>query len=251
MSGKNLIGQVKILILFVQLLSSMPNAFDGVPWPDQFKLFATHISLPFTLDFLSAFALGGCHLSLYPLDAFVLHMLSVPMLAASVVTAYVVTAKLPGCQRTKTKVDARREMAIKIFLFLLQLMYPGLTARVFSIFRCDSFEGAVAQPVFVYNLLVKCHMDRHAVFEGLAVVFMLLYVAGVPLAVFLVLWLNRRHLNDESSPKHEAVKYKFGALYRQFTPQHWYFGECKLFKYSFLTSLLQVTSAIFSLARCL
>merc|ERR1711871_1598746 len=70
MSGKNLIGQVKILILFMQLLSSMPNAFDGVPWPDHFKLFATHISLPFTLDFLSAFALGGCHLSLFPLDAF-------------------------------------------------------------------------------------------------------------------------------------------------------------------------------------
>ena len=54
---------------------------------------------------------------------------------------------------------------------------------------------------------------------------MMLYVAGVPLAVFTTLWWNRKHLNDESSPKHKAVKYEFGALYRQFTPEFWYFGE--------------------------
>ena len=36
---------------------------------------------------------------------------------------------------------------------------------------------------------------------------------------------NRKHLNNESSPKHKAVKYEFGALYRQFTPEFWYFGE--------------------------
>ena len=54
---------------------------------------------------------------------------------------------------------------------------------------------------------------------------MLLYVAGMPLAVFVALWCNRKHLNNESSPKHEAIKYEFGALYRQFTPRYWYFGE--------------------------
>ena len=58
-----------------------------------------------------------------------------------------------------------------------------------------------------------------SVFEGLSVLFMLLYVAGVPLAVFVALWWNRKHLNDEMSPKHKAVKYEFVVLYRQFTPQ--------------------------------
>ena len=104
-------------------------------------------------------------------------------------------------------------------------MYPGLAARILSVFRCDTYDGALAAPVFVRNLLVECHTGRHAVFEGLSVLFMLLYVAGVPLAVFVALWWNRKHLNDEMSPKHKAVKYEFGALYRQFTPQCWYFGE--------------------------
>ena len=225
MVGKNLVGQLKILILYAQLLSSMPNAFDAVPWPEHFKMFAIRISLPFTLDFLSAFALGGCHLSLFPLDAFLLHMLLVPMLMATVFAAYVVTAILPGCQRTKEEKAARRELAIKIFIFAVQLMYPGLAARIFSVFRCDLFGGAVERPVFVRNLLVECHTGRHAVYEALAALFMLLYVAGVPLAVFVALWCNRKHLNEESSPKHKAIKYEFGALYRQFTPEFWYFGE--------------------------
>jgi hypothetical protein len=273
-SGKSLVGQVKILILFAQLLSSMPDAFDAVPWPEQFKLFAIRISLPFTLDFLSAFALGGCHLSLFPLDAFLLHMLLVPLLVVAVSSAYVATVKLPCCLRagwdaaqidgggggsgggggendgggggdndgtetvstTKTIMlvaARRRELAIKIFIFAVQLMYPGLAARIFSIFRCRVYEGAVEAPVFVRNLLVACHTGRHAVFEGLAVLFMLLYVAGVPFAVFVALWWNRKHLNDESSPRHNAVKYEFGALYRQFTPRFWYFGESCLFFFFF------------------
>lgn len=104
-------------------------------------------------------------------------------------------------------------------------MYPGLAARIFSIFRCRLYEGAVVAPVLVQNLLVTCHTGRHAVFEGLAVLFMLLYVAGVPVAVFVALWWNREHLNDESSLRHDAIKYEFGALYRQYTPQFWYFGK--------------------------
>ena len=235
-SGKSVVGQVKILILFAQLLSSMPDAFDAVPWPEQFKLFAIRISLPFTLDFLSAFTLGGCHLSLFPLDAFLLHMLLVPLLVVAVYSAYFATVKLPCCflrtgqrdgdaESKKTTAARRRELAIKIFIFAVQLMYPGLAARVFSIFRCRLYKGAVTEPVFVRNLLVTCHTGRHALFEGLAALFMLLYVAGVPLAVFLALWWNRKHLNDESSLRHKAVKYEFGALYRQFTPRFWYFGE--------------------------
>ena len=139
-SGKNLVGQIKILILFAQLLSSMPDAFDAVPWPEQFKLFAIRISLPFTLDFLSAFAIGGCHLSLFPLDAFLLHMLLVPLLMLAVYLAYVVTAVLPCCMKKESSArinlnlrQSRRELAVKIFIFAVQLMYPGL-AHAFSLF---------------------------------------------------------------------------------------------------------------------
>jgi hypothetical protein len=233
---------VKILILFAQLLSSMHDAFDAVPWPETFKLFAIRISLPFTLDFLSAFAPSNCRLSLFPLDAFLLHMLLLPFLAIAVFSAYVITTKLPCCLRTAgdnrgtttatTKApplktltrQSRWELAIKIFIFLVQLMYPSLAARIFSTFRCHIYGGAVDAPVLDRNVLVKCHTGRHAVFEGLAALFMLLYVAGIPLSMFIVLWWHRKHLNDKSSQRHTTIKYMLGALYRQFTPQFWYFG---------------------------
>ena len=99
---------------------------------------------------------------------------------------------------------------------------------VFSLFRCGVFGGAVLAPVLIRNPLVECHTGRHATYEALAAIFMILYVAGVPFGVFVALWRNKAHLNDESSPKHKAVKYQYGALYRQFTPQFWYFGECDI-----------------------
>ena len=229
-SGKGVVGQVKILILFAQLLSSMSNVFDAVPWPSSFMLFATYFSLPFNLDFLAGFALGSCNLSLDPLDAFSVHMSTVPLLAAAVTASYLCTTKISCCVASTVgaaershMTQSRRELAIKTFIFTVQLMYPGLATRIFSILRCVKFDGIVSS-ILAKNLLVECHVGRHALYEGLSALFMVLYVIGVPFGVFMALWWNRKHLNDESSPKHNAVKYEYGALYRQFTPQFWYFG---------------------------
>jgi hypothetical protein len=245
---QKLVGQVKLLILFAQLLSSMPSAFDGVPWPEHFKMFSVTVSLPFTLDIFPAFVVGGCHLSLYPLDSFLLHMLLVPMLIVMVFSAYAVTAKLPCCVKAPDAAArrnlrrSRRELAAKVLIFVVQLMYPGLAARIFSVFRCRSVEGVPGE-VLVQNLNVACHTDRHAVFEALAAVFMMLYVLGVPLAVFLTLWRNRKALNDESNPEHEAVAYEFGPLYSQFEPQYWYFGA---FVFCFLPGIVVVSVSVLS-----
>jgi len=51
------IGQ---LIMFGQILSSMPVTFDGVPWPPEFVAFLASIGAPFNLDFLSAFTVRLC-----------------------------------------------------------------------------------------------------------------------------------------------------------------------------------------------
>lgn len=49
----------KILLTFGQILSSMPVAFSGVPWPKEFLTFVFVLGFPFNLDFLKAFAIGG------------------------------------------------------------------------------------------------------------------------------------------------------------------------------------------------
>ena len=117
----------------------------------------------------------------------------------------------------------------------MQLMYPGLAARVFSIFRCRDF----GEFVLARNVLVECYTGRHAMFQGLSVLFMVLYVAGMPLAIFVALWRNRKHLHD-ATPKHEEIKYEFGALYMQFTPKYWYFEIIIILNKMLMTGALSV-----------
>ena len=60
---------------------------------------------------------------------------------------------------------------------------------------------------------------------GVAILFMVLYVVGVPLGVYFLLRMNRKHLFDESSPKHKQVTREFGTLFAQYEPK-FYFYEC-------------------------
>ena len=133
-SGGRVLSQIKILILFGQLLSSLPSAFDAVPWPPVFKSFAIYIGVPFTLDFIPVLGFGSCRLALGPLDAFLLHMMVVPLVVLAVYLAHLLTTKMQLCYiciRVKSNESERAfirklrlEFAIKITIFSVQLLYP-------------------------------------------------------------------------------------------------------------------------------
>ena len=38
----------------------------------------------------------------------------------------------------------------------------------------------------------------------------------------MLLWKNRKHLNDTNSDVHESVKESYGGLYEQYEPQYWW-----------------------------
>jgi len=50
-----------------------------------------------------------------------------------------------------------------------------------------------------------------------------LYVIGIPLGMFFLLWRNKNHLHDESSPKHHLIKNALGGMYTQYEPKYWWF----------------------------
>ena len=67
--GGSVFGQIKLIISFVQILGSMPVAFDSVPWPSNFKNFYFGLLGWVNLDFLSILVSPNtCNLSLSPLD---------------------------------------------------------------------------------------------------------------------------------------------------------------------------------------
>ena len=192
-------------------------------------MFVVHVSLPFTLDFLSAFVIGGCQLSLFALDAFLLHMSVPPLIGLTVLASYTTSSAGKCCLKGTNAVErahnrqSRKQLSIKTIIFITQLMYPGLASRVFSTFRCREFPGVLA--VLASDFSVECHTGRHALFEALSVLFMVLYVFGMPFGAFLSLWYHRKHLNDPASPRHDMVKFMFGALFEQFEPAFWWFGK--------------------------
>jgi hypothetical protein len=58
-------------------------------------------------------------------------------------------------------------------------------------------------------------VGEHATMMGLGVVFMCMYIAGIPLLMFFILYKNRKALHNENHPKHEEVLFEFGGLYSQ------------------------------------
>ena len=108
-------------------------------------------------------------------------------------------------------------------------------------YRCRQFKwNSDSEALLSKNLLVHCHVGRHALFEALAALFLILYVIGVPCIIFLLLWFNRKDLNDEDSPRHESVKFKFGALYQQFEPKAWWFEILIILMKCLMTGALSV-----------
>ena len=72
---------------------------------------------------------------------------------------------------------------------------------------------------------IQCDVGEHASMMILGVAGQLLYIVGIPVSMFVILFRNRRALHNPSHPKHEACVYELGGLYQQYEPSYWWF-EC-------------------------
>ena len=250
--GDGYFGQLKIILAFVQILSSMPGVFDNVPWPTGFIEFTFPLNFV-NLDFLSVFMARSCSLSIPFLDQFVLHMILPVALMMAVLVAY---QSSRCCLKSNTvKLKHGDELKYQIlctygifFSFLSSLLshtffpqlfytvllilflYPGLATKIFSVFRCKSIVGIEGQ-LLAADVSVACHEIKHVTYSIVAGAFLGLYIIGIPFFMFIMLWRNRKHLHmkegeEEPTKKNLAVKAKLGGLYLQYEPQYWVSGGC-------------------------
>merc|ERR1711865_90868 len=115
---------------------------------------------------------------------------------------------------------------LKLLIGLVLFMYPGLATRCFQMFKCSSFDG-VAYQVLEADPSMVCWEDDHKVYSMLSFVFVCIYVIGIPLIMFVVLWKNKKHLyveeGQEATEKQQEVEFEFGSMYTQYEPKYWYF----------------------------
>jgi hypothetical protein len=220
-SGNKWFGQVKIILSFLQIFSSMPGVLEGVPWPKPFLQFSLPLNI-FNMDFLAILAKSGCSLNVRFYDKFILHMM-LPIGCLLVIgLAYFIAKTCCVKKDEKKKQENIKETASKAVILIILLIFPGLATKIFTIFKCKTIEG-IPGSLLVEDYDQKCYEGEHFTFMIVGVVFLCIYVLGIPLIMFLLLWHNKKHLHDEKSPKHHIIKNALGGMYTQYEPSYWWF----------------------------
>ena len=106
------------------------------------------------------------------------------------------------------------ETTSKITILVVLLLFPGLSTKVFQMMKCLSIDGVEGQ-LLVEDYSVTCNQGEHVGYTALAGVFLGVYVVGIPLVMFLLLWWNRQHLHNINSPKHRWMNTALGGLFLQ------------------------------------
>ena len=178
------------------------------------------------LDFISYFMKSSCSLAVPFLDQFILHM-SLPVLL--LVAALVAHISSRCCLRSNPeKLKRGNELKYQILLLGVLFLYPGLATKIFNVYNCKTING-IDGHVLAADFAIKCYEEKHSIYLIVAVAFLLVYILGIPLAMFIVLWRNRDHLHfehesEELTKKHLATKARLGGLYLQYEPKYWVRG---------------------------
>ncbi len=91
--------------------------------------------------------------------------------------------KLKGIEKKRAKVK-------KILFLGIQLLYPSLATRIFSMFRCDMIHGIPNKYYLVSDYSIDCNSTKHIIYSIVAVIFLFLYIIGVSCPFTLVLKLH-------------------------------------------------------------
>ena len=215
--GANLFGQLKIILMFVQILSSMPSVMDTAPWPDVFVEFAINLGLTFNLDFLSVFSISSCTLAVPFLEQFQVHMALPIVLYLGIQGANIIASFV---RKSKDERQHRKEKVTKVLILVILLLYPSLATRVFQVLRCKSVNG-VDGLVLAADYSVICGEAQHSINVAIACVFLCVYILGIPFGILILLKKHRSALHDETHPQHKEIEFEYGGLYTQYEKKFW------------------------------
>ena len=215
-----LTGMLSIIISWLQILSALTVTYK-MAWPSDFATYSQGTGAVVNLEIMSVLAVGSCQLAVPFINKFLLQILTPPLFITSVFLAWVVLKCCHGKQKGWKKVQkARTEVAQSFVVVIVQLLYPKLATRTFQMFRCVDLGPKIGR-LLDADFSKKCFEGVHAEYVPFAIFSFALYLVGLPLGTFFILYLNRKKL---ASPEFES---KYGDLYRQYDKE-WYFWECLL-----------------------
>jgi hypothetical protein len=127
-------------------------------------------------------------------------------------------------RRCKLKLESIKHRMILTMTLLLFLCYPLLVKLCLSMFKCATIGGI---PYLVADLQDACFVDRHLQYVMLLSVPQLIILTCLPILFFLLLRVNKKHLENAN------FRLRYGLLYHGYVKgREWWEGIIALRKIS-------------------
>jgi hypothetical protein len=161
-----------------------------------------------------------------------------------------------GDERTQERRAEASAEATSGMWFMVMLLYPQLSATIFSVLRCRALGENSSWLEADYA--VSCQSERYQTFRVMAIVLVVLVPLGVPLLLLRLLLRHQQHTGDEwdqqrlSAPSLQAstqlkqmyrrtqAKQAFGFLTEDFKPEWYWFEPVDMLRKLALSGLLQL-----------
>jgi hypothetical protein len=238
----SLVQRLRIAVTWVQCLGPFVFTFS-IPWPKAFADQLTVLNDIFTIDIFNLIGNIGtisCEMNTDFFSGFGPHMLLLPLLLLTMSMAYVI-ARLRGPKVLKVKgacLDSKEAITtrlVQVLLSIVFLLYPGICAKLFRLFKCTDYSGTFYLDA---DLTVRCFEGKHAEYTRYGIVGMLVYAFGIPLGLFTVLFWQRRAIHTDIQQTNTAMVARWGQIYAGYNADVYYFEIIEMMRKMILTGAL-------------
>jgi hypothetical protein len=107
----------------------------------------------------------------------------------------------------------------KLLLIAIFFCYPGITTKIFLMWKCVD----IGDKSYLYSQMsIECYESPvHQQYLVYSTICMVVYVIGIPLVMFAVLYRARKDIQNH--PDDLATRMKYGMLYSSYEPAYYYF----------------------------
>ena len=128
----------------------------------------------------------------------------------------------------------------------LQMFYPSICAKVFSIFNCIEVPSLPAgdnvRLRYAYDVRCWSSIDGHWFFVAWAVFFLVIYVLAFPAGLFAILYRNRHVLQEYKEAGDKSFVHLISNFYDQYEPEYYWFECLVILRKLLLTGLVALVA---------
>jgi hypothetical protein len=207
--------KLKILLTFLQIVTNVASSIE-IQWPSVFKSFLLYFNVV-NFDFiLSDVTSSDCFQDVTYYRKYLIIVLVPIIILVTMMIFYVIPLYFQCfCWRYQSirAIMLSKIRAWKIFLYLLFLLYPGVSSTVLRLYVCTEVDGA---RYLWTDLRVSCDTDTYATYSKASVPAIFVYPIGIPVFFFTLLYSNR-HAFD--TPR---IRAQLGFLYLSYYRHLWF-----------------------------